>query len=251
MTQSNPTTRTYRSGTNSHKSAKTFPTKQYHNNSYVTNEDFLKRLREYKSFMKGYVKTNGEAMPRAFKDSIPLDRGRPLYVYMALLNQQEIVVHKGSGKVRQVKRKLDWADRFIIQHYLALGFDPESTNMKIMIRFNNPDYPLMPLNEYIHYLQNGMDIGKIDPKGQIKLEFPETPVENAIMVYKINLKTMEVDGLLASSEVEHATWSAHFKVTNAVFRKVCEARDAILSRVPRFSARNLFDRRRPNTNERR
>lgn len=155
----------------------------------VQNDEYLDRLKQYRSVDKGLKKH--VRIPKKWTKIIPIGQGKPLYTYIHLCSGHSITVPMVEVNNQPCTRYLDELDRAIIYSSLVLVSDCNTGHMRICHIITSLDKIVrpMPLSEYIHYMEDGIRNKTIDPTGRTKVF--SNPWEIAMMLLTGDMNTME------------------------------------------------------------
>lgn len=129
--------------------------------------EYLKRLKQYKAFVKHfyeYCEYSRSDRIKIYK-SMNGKNNRNLYAFFSLVLMSHIPVME-PGWENPTYRRMDIIDEAILSSNIYLGMDDVTGHIKIYHELFGPSdnpYPLIPLNEYICYLERGIKDGSISP----------------------------------------------------------------------------------------
>ena len=128
---------------------------------------YVKILKNIKSYIRNYKKIvrndwTGYDMYPYYK------YGRNFMAFCSMLYKNEIEVFKDHNQPRGMM-VLHPMHRMIIGNKLGLVINLSTGGIIICHEFGSHTNPLMPLNEYIHYLERGLADGTIKPGDKVSL----------------------------------------------------------------------------------
>ena len=145
----------------------------------TTAGDYLKRLREIKAFMKHYNKFKSRAFKEFLTEVDGLGEQRNVQAYCALLTYGKLpIFHENGDPVTY--RKMRTLDRLIIENMIHPVIEMDTGDVSICHEFYDDKYPLMPLREYIAYLSDGLNRGKISYIEDVRIK---VNIRKTISVY--------------------------------------------------------------------
>lgn len=130
-------------------------------NIKVSAKEYLFRLKMYKSYLKRYRR---KVMPWDWNNIeeienhtiFSLAKYRNLIGMMSILQRKTIPIFFVDGRPIHVVDKID---RMIIGQNLVLQVSNE--DVSVMHKFGDKNHPLMPLSDYIYYLEDGIKFGSL------------------------------------------------------------------------------------------
>lgn len=162
----------------------------------ITVLEYLNRLREYKSFTKNFKsiginprKRIGSPISKTICDDLKYINRRYaetcrniLAIYNLIYVDRIPIV--GPENKKRTSRTIDDIDISIIVNNLVVEVDTTNGNTVICHRFGDPNYPLMPLYDYMKYLEMCIDTRVINRRDTIALPTPFIEDYKLTITYK-------------------------------------------------------------------
>lgn len=168
-------------------------------NISISNKDYCNRLNDMKKFLMNRHEVERKMKLGKFIDFSYISNdaaNRKYLTYLYLLSSDFVPIsdHKTS---RFYNRPQDIIDRWI-ESNLCLAILTETGDCKVCIRFNDKDYPIIPLKDYVRYYEFAMKNHVIDPNSFINIHNIDENIRDTSLVLICN-RTLKYPGKIYNS----------------------------------------------------